>query len=514
MEHGYFKKEPETMKKNTLLFVTSSLLLACSVNQHKIDKSKVEKPNIIFILVDDLGYGDIGSFGQEKILTPNMDLLVKEGMKFTQAYAGNAVCAPSRSCLMQGKHPGHARVRSNGYENYRETLREGDFTVAMLLRKAGYKTGQFGKWGLACHDQYGVPNKMGFDEFYGFLNQQHAHCQYPEFLYHNQERVYFPENGTHHLIENYKGKQTYDENGRCHPLGIEDPSKAKYAFDVYCEKSLEFVRANNENPFFLYLSYTPPHGSYVVPELGMYNNKDWPLSHKVYAAMVTRVDAEIGKLLQLLKELNMDENTLIIFASDNGNPGNNAKDGEIPTVTFFNNAAPTRGMKGDIYDGAFRVPAIARWTNHIQAGQVSDQVWAFWDFLPTVAELVGVQAPEDIDGISILPTLLGKTEDQKKHDFLYWEYQGEQAVRMADWYGYKNMKGQLELYDLIKNPKMDNELSAQYPEIAKKINEIMKTEHTSSDAFPSPGETKEAFKMRMAQLGITEKDRPKNISEY
>jgi arylsulfatase A-like enzyme len=501
-------------KKSTLLLVSGSLLFACSANQQKSDKTNAVKPNIIFILVDDLGYGDIGCFGQEKIQTPNIDLLGKEGIKFTQAYAGNAVCAPSRSCLMQGKHSGHARVRSNGYENYRETLREGDFTVAMMLQQAGYKTGQFGKWGLACHDQYGIPNTMGFDEFYGYLNQQHAHCHYPEFLYHNQKRIYFPENGKHHLIENYRGEQTYDEKGICHPLGIDDPSKAKYAFDVYCEKSLDFVRQNKENPFFLYLSYTPPHGSYVVPELGIYTNKEWPLSHKVYAAMVSRVDTEIGKLLQLLKELNLDENTLILFASDNGNPGNNAKEGEIPTETFFNNAAPVRGMKGDIYDGAFRVPALARWTKTIKSGQVSDHVWAFWDFLPTVAELIGVQAPGQIDGVSFLPTLLGKPGDQKKHDFLYWEYQGEQAVRMGDWYGYKNMKGKFELYDVIKNPEMDTDLSAQSPEIVEKINMIMKSEHTPSDAFPSPGETKEAFKVRMEQMGITEKDRPKNVSEY
>ena len=174
---------------------------------------------------------------------------------------------------MQGLHSGHARVRGNSYKDYREALREGDYTVAMMLQEAGYKTGLFGKWGLGLHNQYGIPNTMGFDEFFGYLNQRHAHCHYPEFLYHNEERVYFPENGTHHLLENYKGEQTYDENGICHPLGIEDPSKAKYAFDVYCEKSLEFVRENKDNPFFLYLAYTPPHGSYIVPELGVYTDK-------------------------------------------------------------------------------------------------------------------------------------------------------------------------------------------------------------------------------------------------
>jgi arylsulfatase A-like enzyme len=384
----------------------------------------------------------------------------------------------------------------------------------MMLQEAGYKTGLFGKWGLGLHNQYGIPNIMGFDEFFGYLNQRHAHCHYPEFLYHNEGRVYFPENGTHHLLENYRADQIYDANGICHPVGIEDPSKAKYAFDLYCEKSLEFVKGNKDNPFFLYLAYTPPHGSYIAPELGVYTDKDWPLSHKVYAAMITRVDTEIGKLMQLLKELDLEENTLVLFASDNGNTNGNAKEGETPTNQFFENESPRAGQKGDIRDGAFHVPAIARWINHISPGQESDHIWAMWDFLPTVAELVGLTPPEDIDGISILPTLMGESEKQKKHDFLYWEYQEEQAVRMANWYGYKNKKGKLEIYDLEKNPEQDRDLSDQYPDLAQKIDEIMKREHTPSDVWPSPGETEEAFKLRMVQLGITPEDRPLNVADF
>ncbi len=353
---------------------------------------------------------------------------------------------------------------------------------------------------------------MGFDEFFGYLNQRHAHNQYPEFLYQNKERVYFPENGTHHIYENYRGEQTYDENGICQPLGIEDPLKAKYAFDVYCEKSLEFVRENKDNPFFLYLAYTPPHGAYVVPELGIYNSKDWSLSHKVYAAMITRVDSEIGKLMQLLKELNIDENTLVIFASDNGNTDGNAKEGEIPTKVFFNDESPRAGQKGDILDGAFHVPAIARWPKHIQPAQESDHIWAMWDFLPTAAEIIGVEAPSSTDGISILPTLLGQTEKQQIHEFLYWEYHAEQAVRMGNWYGYKNKKGKLEIYDLEKNPEQDKDLSAEFPGIAKKIDEIMKTEHTPSDAFPGPRESDEEFKQRMIKQGVPE--RPKNDGDF
>lgn len=504
------------MKKSTLrilyYFLAVLVLYSCSGKKSEVQRKEVKRPNIVFILVDDLGYGDIGCFGQTKIQTPNIDKLASEGIRFTQAYAGNAVCAPCRSSLMQGLHPGHARVRDNSYKGYRESLHPGDYTVAMMLQETGYKTGLFGKWGLALHNQYGIPNKMGFDEFYGYLNQRHAHCHYPEFLYHNTERIYYPENGEHYKLENYRGEQYYDENGICHPLGIEEPSEAKYAFDEYCKKSLEFVKNNKDNPFFLYLAYTPPHGSYIVPELGVYTNKDWPLSHKVYAAMVTRVDKEIGKLTHLLDEMGIAENTLIIFASDNGNTNGNSKDGEISTKEFFQNESPRRGQKGDIYDGAFHVPAIARWTNQIDPGQQSDHIWAMWDFLPTVADLINVSPPEKTDGISILPTLLGNPENQKEHEFLYWEYKAEQAVRMQDWYGYRNKQGEFELYDLAENPQQDINIAATHPEITKQIMEIMEAEHAPSDVWPSPGETEEEFKARIATLGIGE--RPENIAEF
>jgi arylsulfatase A-like enzyme len=497
------------MKRILTCLLLGGLILgsACDSGRHSL-------PNIIFILVDDLGYGDIGCFGQEKIKTPSIDRLAREGILFTQAYAGSAVCAPCRSSLMQGLHPGHARVRANMINDYRESLREGDYTLAMMLQEAGYKTGLFGRWGLGLHNQYGIPNRMGFDEFFGYLNQRHAHCQYPEFLYHNTERVFFPGNGTHYLPENYNGEQSYDEYGLCHPLGIDDPSEAKYAFDVYCEKSLEFVRNNKDHPFFLYLAYTPPHGSYVVPELGEYTPEDWPLSHKVYAAMITRVDSEIGKLMAVLEESGLDENTLIMFASDNGNTNGNAGKGEIPTNTFFRNESPRAGMKGDILDGAFHVPALARWPGQIKGGQKSDHIWAMWDVLPTLAEIIGKEPPEGLDGISILPSLLGEPENQKTHEFLYWEFKQEQAVRMGMWYGYKNREGMLEIYDLGNNPEQDIDLTAQFPDIAEKINEIMNREHTPSDVWPSPGETEDAFRERMRELGITADDRPMNVADF
>jgi len=508
------------MNKSTLaLNVFSGCLLfsagtGCS-SQQKDNAAITVKPNIIFIMTDDMGYGDLGCYGQTRIKTPNIDRLASEGIRFTNAYSGSSVCAPARSALMQGFHTGHARVRDNFFSVYRETLREGDYTVAMMLQDAGYKTGMFGKWGLGLHDQYGIPRRTGFDEFFGYLNQQHAHNHYPEFLYHNETRVYFPENGIHHTSRDlYYGNHPYDENGICHPLGIDDPSKAKYAFDVYCEKSLEFVRNNKDNPFFLYLPYTPPHGAFVAPELGIYTHEDWPLPYRVWAAMVTRIDDEVGKLLDLLVELGIDDNTLIFFTSDNGHiDGPSGPDG-VTAGEFFSNSSPTRGMKGGIHNGSFHVPSIARWHRHIEPGQVSDLIWAFWDFLPTVADIIGVPVPGNTDGISILPTLLGMHDKQQQHDFLYWEIHRQQAVRMGDWYGVKNRDGKLELYNLITNPAQDNDIAALHPEIVQKIADIIQSQHVQSDVWPSPGESDEAFKLRMARLGITAEDRPDNRGNF
>jgi arylsulfatase A-like enzyme len=508
------------MNKTTIAanFFSGCLLFswgAGCVNPQKEVWTVNEKPNIIFIMADDLGYGDLGCYGQSRIKTPNIDRIAREGIRFTNAYAGSSVCAPSRSALMQGLHTGNARVRRNSQTGYRETLREGDYTVAMMLQDAGYKTGMFGKWGLGLHDQYGIPRRMGFDEFFGYLNQQHAHNHYPEFLYHNETRVYFPENGIHHTSRDlYYGDHPYDENGICHPLGIDDPSEAKYAFDVYCEKSLEFVRNNKDGPFFLYLPYTPPHGAFVAPELGIYTHEEWPLPYKVWAAMVTRIDNEVGKLMDLLAELGIDDNTLVFFTSDNGNIAGPSRRGDIPSSEFFNNGSPTRGSKGGILNGSFHVPMVARWPKHIKPGQVSDHIWAFWDFMPTVAEITGVTVPGNTDGISILPVLLGMNDKQQKHDFLYWEYTQQQAVRMGDWYGVKNLAGTLEVYNLVKNPEQDNDISGSHPEITEKIAAIMQSQHTPSDVWPSPGESEDAFNRRMASLGITEKDRPNNSGNY
>lgn len=508
------------MEKNRMIMISAFIVVvilvgSCSETKNTVDATR--PPNIIFILADDLSWGDLGCYGQTKIETPNIDRIAAEGMLFTQAYAGNSVCAPSRSCLMEGKHPGHARVRGNAYNGYRESLQPGDTTVAMLLQKAGYKTGLFGKWGLANHDQPGVPNAMGYDEFYGYLNQQQAHTYYPEFLYHNEERVYYPENADHYKLENYSKPSSYDAAGNVIPNGIEDPGKAKNSFDVYAEKTLDFIRENQDVPFFLNLSYTLPHGPLIVPDLGLYKDKDWEIQYKEWAAMVTYLDDQVGRVLGLIEELGLDEQTLIFFASDNGNSsyGYEARYLEVkegPTLEeFFRLTSPTRGRKGDTYDGAFHVPAMVRWPGKIAPNQKSDHLWAFWDFLPTAAEIAHVKPPADIDGISFLPTLLGEA-GQKKHDYLYWEFNQHQALRTAKWFAHRKHGGAVELYDLEKDPQQRNDLAAINPDVVRKIEQWMQESHRPSDVWPSPGETKEAFEQRLRVADIP--PRPNNLSDY
>ena len=466
-----------------------------------------EKPNIIFLLADDLSWGDLGCYGQKEILTPNLDRLAADGMRFTNAYAGNSVCAPSRSCLMQGRHPGHARVRGNAYRGYRHSLQPEDTIVAEVLNQAGYATGLFGKWGLAVLDQPGIPNNTGFDEFFGYLNQRRAHSYYPPYLWHNTTKVFFPQHQGHE-----HGKQsTYDADGKVQPFGIKDPGAARYSFDVIHGHALDFIRQHRREPFFAYLAYTIPHGPVIAPSLGPYKDKDWPIGHKEWAAMVTHLDDAVGQLLALLGTLGIDEQTLIVFASDNGHSthGYN-RDKSVPSIgAHFQSYGPTRGRKGDSYDGAFRVPAIARWPGHIAPGQVSDQVWAFWDFLPTAAEVAGVKPPKGIDGISILPTLLGKPDKQRQHDFLYWEYGRNQAVRTGRWFAHRKNGGAVELYDLAADPQQKKNLAAQQPDLVAKILGWMQSSHTPSEVWPSPGESEKAFKQRLKESNVPA--RPKNV---
>jgi arylsulfatase A-like enzyme len=438
-------------------------------------KSSVKKPNIIFILADDLGYGDLGCFGQKRIKTPSLDKMAKQGMRLTQHYAGSTVCAPSRCVLMTGLHTGHCLVRGNA----RVPLRPSDVTVAELLKQAGYATGIVGKWGLGEPDSTGIPNRQGFDYWFGYLNQRHAHNYYPAYLWRNQEKF---------LLKN-KVKSI-------NPPGGVATKKIEYSHDLIAKEALAFIERSKDGPFFLYLALTIPHANneagnkgMEVPDHGIYADKDWPEPQKGHAAMITRMDGDIGKVLAKLKELDIDKNTFVFFSSDNGphrEGGNNPN--------FNDSNGPLRGIKRDLYEGGIRVPTLARWPGKIKAGSVTDHISGFWDFLPTCADLAGFNAPKDIDGISMVPALLGKSKKQKKHKFLYWEFheQGKrQAVRMGDWKGVrlnanKKPNGPIELYNLKTDIGEKNNIADKHPDIVAKMEGYMKTARIPSKDWPWP----------------------------
>ena len=438
-------------------------------------ESTVNKPNIIFILADDLGYGDLGCYGQKQIKTPNLDKMAEEGMRFTQHYAGSTVCAPSRCVLMTGLHTGHCLVRGNA----RVPLRPSDVTVAELLKQAGYTTGIIGKWGLGEPDSTGIPNRQGFDYWFGYLNQGHAHNYYPTYLWRNEEKV-----------------QLKNEVRDVNPPGGVATKRVEYSHDLFALEALTFVEHNKDKPFFLYLAFTIPHANneagkegMEVPDYGIYKDKDWPEAQKGHAAMITRMDGDIGKLFAKLKELGIDENTLVFFSSDNGphREGGNNPD-------FNDSNGPLRGIKRDLYEGGIRVPGLARRPGKIKAGSVTDHICGFWDFLPTCADLAGIEAPKDIDGISMLPTLLGKHEKQKKHELLYWEFheQGKkQAVRMGEFKGVrlnaaKNPDGPIELYNLKTDIGEKDNIADQHPDIVEKIAQYMNQARVPSKDWPWP----------------------------
>jgi len=439
-------------------------------------------PNIIFILADDLGYGDLGCYGQKTIQTPNIDKLAAEGMRFSDHYAGSTVCAPSRCCLMTGFHTGHALIRGNA----RVPLRPSDVTVAELLKQAGYSTGIIGKWGLGEPDSTGIPNRQGFDYWFGYLNQRHAHNYYPEYLWLNETKFEL-KNEVNHVI-----------GGQDRTPGGVATKRERYSHDLFAEQALSFVEKNKGNPFFLYLALTIPHANneagnkgMEVPSLEPYADKDWPEPQKGHAAMITRMDGDVGRLMARLKELGLDNNTLVMFTSDNGPHKEGGADPE-----FFDSSGPLKGYKRALYEGGIRVPMIARWPSKIKAGSVSDHISAFWDFLPTCCELVGVKTPKGIDGISMAASLLGRPGEQREHEFLYWEFheQGKrQAVRMGDWKGIrqnvaKNSNGPIELYNLKNDIGEKNNVAVRHPSIVAKIKACMKAARTSSEHWPLPGE--------------------------
>ena len=347
-----------------------------------------------------------------------------------------------------------------------------------------------------------IPNRQGFDEFFGYLNQRKAHSYFPPLLWNNMERVDYPAHAGH----DHKQQSLYDKAGLVIPHGIVDRKQARFSFNEIHSRSLDFIRNHHDKPFFLYLAHTLPHGPAIAPQLGPYRDKPWAIGHKEWAAMVTRLDQGVGDVLELLNELGIDDNTLVLFASDNGHSthGYDRDQSVTPIGEHFNSFGPTRGRKGDSYDGAFRVPALARWPGRITPETVSNHTWTFWDFLPTAAAVAGV--PESslptTDGISFLPELLGHSEDQRPHDYLYWEYNQNQAVRTGNWFAHRQCGGEVELYDLNVDPQQRNDLATKHQKLVLRVSKWMDESHSPSDVWPSPGESAKDFEARLRQAKI------------
>lgn len=446
-----------------------SSLLGCSTRSGAVLR---RRPNIVFIMADDLGWRELGCYGQEKIKTPNLDRMAAEGMRFTQYYAGSAVCAPSRCVLMTGKHGGHAYVRNNHGMGKRDEfagqlpIPADEVTVAELLKAKGYATGCFGKWGLGAPGSSGDPLTQGFDRFYGYNCQSHAHNLYPRFLVNQGER------------------EPLDGNTR----GV---TGAQYAPQRIADAMLQFVRDHKDEPFFLYYPTVIPHLALQVPEeeLAQYKGlweetpytgtsyQPHPAPKACYAAMISFMDKQVGRLFALLKELGLDDNTIVFFTSDNGT----THVGEQVDYEFFDSVGRLRGLKGSLYEGGIRVPMIVRWPGRIAPVSVSDHVAAHYDVLATLAGLAGAETPANTDGISFLPALLGDARAQRRHEYLFWDftgYGGQVAVRMGDWKGIKtglvkNPEAPLELYNLEEDLSESDNVADTYPEIAGRIEEIM-----------------------------------------
>lgn len=460
-----------TRKEIFLFAIVAGFLCLMSLFQGRIHGAENFVPNILLVIVDDMGYGDPGCYGG-KVTTPQIDRLAFEGMRFTAASSGCCVCAPSRCTLLTGYHMGHASVRNNSGGVH---LIESDITLAMMLKPHGYHVGGFGKWGLADTNSLGVPEKKGFNEFFGFYHQIHAHDHYTDYLWRNSIRE----------------EQRSDLNG--------NPPYAQYAV---VENAKRFIResAATNKPFFCYCPWTPPHGKFVIPNddpaVALYQDHPWPQRVKTLAAMQSMVDRHLGELMDLLEELKLDDSTIVIFTSDNGAASRN--EGTL------NSAGPFRGEKGNLYEGGLRVPFIVKWPRRIAAGSETDFPIVFYDVPATLLELIGGKMPERGDGISFAPTLLGNSSLQQKHDYFYWEYEPvdwsmavpgrttipakrEQAVRMADWKGYRKTPDMpIEIYDLVADPGEKNDLAEKHPDIVARIREIMLDAREDMRPQPEP----------------------------
>ncbi len=442
-------------------FFRRSLSLALCFALAGAAPGQEKKPNFVYIMADELGYYELSCMGNPHIQTPRIDAMAAEGVRFTQALAGSSLCAPTRACLMTGKHSGHTSVRSNGGGT---PLRAGEETVASVLKRAGYATGGFGKWGCGGRGSTGVPEQHGFDTFLGYYDQVHAHSYYPAYIVRNSEEV---------PLKGNRG----------------GASGETYSHYTIVNGAKDFIRENKDRPFLCYMPVTPPHGMFNIPDEDpawqLYKDRPWPEVARRYAAMVTMLDRQVGEILDLLRELGLEDNTLVVFCGDNG--GNDyfrdkdhARGFHGPNVNPATGVA-FRGHKGRLYEGGLRVPMIARWPGRIQAGRVSDHLWYFPDVMPTLAEFAGAAAPEDTDGISIVPELIGADaagRAQQDHPFLYWELGQQVAVRKGHWKAIRSKRnGPWELYDLTKDVSESHDIAPKHPGLIAEMRAMAESAH-------------------------------------
>ncbi|BAX78829.1 arylsulfatase [Labilibaculum antarcticum] len=483
------------MKKGIQILLSAIAVMcmfSCAIKYNKaggelaLADENEKKPNIIYILADDLGYGDLSSYGQKQFSTPNIDKLASQGLVFTQHYAGSTVCAPSRSALLTGMHTGHTPVRGN-----KEIQPEGQYpipddtyTLAETLKKGGYVTGAFGKWGLGYPGSEGDPVKQGFDVFYGYNCQRLGHNYYPYHLWSNRDSIVLKGNSGH--------------------------KREEYAPNLIQEKALEFLEKNKDTTFFMYVPTIIPHAELIAPDsiMAKYRGKYLPEKqfkgtddgpnyrlgyyesqkegHAAFVAMIEIMDKQVGEIMDKVKALGIEDNTIIVFTSDNGP---HTEGGADPR--YFDSNGLLKGFKRDLYEGGIRIPMMVRWPGKIQAGSKTDLISAFWDVFPTFSEIAGVNVPDNLDGISFLPTLLNKSEEQKQHEYLYWEFHengGRQAIRKGKWKAVKynvlkHPDAPIELYDLSTDLGEENNVAEKYPKVVKDMERILKEARTPSEIF-------------------------------
>ena len=467
-----------------VVLTLAAVTLACSIERASVE---VERPNIVFIMADDMGWADLGSYGSTAIQTPNLDRLASQGMRFTDAYAGHTVCAPSRCALMTGKHTGHTTVRANAGT---APIRDSDVTIAEVLKQAGYATGGFGKWGLGVMGSEGAAEKQGFDTFFGYYHQVHAHTYYPPFLVENGRPFPLRANARMYGLEpaefssDLAAYQAYKAMSPKGPLVPRQTPQGAYQFsqDLVFERTLDFIRENRDRPFFCYAPWTPPHAAYHLPQdepaAQLYKDKPWSDRAKIHAAFVSMVDRQVGELMELLQELGIGERTAVFFMSDNG--ASHRFEGELDS------SGPLRGAKRSMHDGGIRSPLIARWPGKIAAGAVSGHVTYTPDIMPTLAELADAEefVPDDVDGLSIAPALLGSSEEQGRHEFLYWEWDQQgyrRALRHGRWKLVSDEPGSWQVFDLETDISESNDIASEHPGLIASAEEWIQANRTAPE---------------------------------